>query len=618
MLAIYCRTSKESETSIEQQKERGIKFALENKLEYEVYEDEGISGFLISDDDLDPFNNRPSFTSLINDIKQKKITKVWVYEHSRLSRNNYASAAIFNIFEKHKIELFENGKFLDLNDPQYQMFRQILDAISQYERHLIVNRTTRGLHNAMNAGTRGYSCFFGYEKIGRNEKRKMQWRPIESELNVIRYAYARILNGVSYGIIARELFDNKMISNIKTMHRTRFLLSRYLSHFEYTGYTFNLEGKIIWHKILSGENISVHTLNDPKYYSISKSYPEKLVSIEDWFTVFEKLVVIRTSDSEKKKSGRKRAASNLATGIIKCSYCGMMFYTRRANNGYKNYDYYKHMSADNIGDRCKQKPKTFRIDNVDEMLKIFFFFNSIIFDNSINMIEETLFKIKQEISVIDDRIKKISDTIIRNERQLKKFDNVLGETDETDVIKVVSKRITETETKNELLTKEKSSLIVELDKLSIKYSGTELEKVYYNVKDLVLQFFNKQNNEEKRNHLMKVMKNCYAFGTHILIDTGSIIYLFDSEIKHKFDLSLLDNLDKDQVYKQYFISNTHKKPRTSIINTPNEITYTNDGDNLLLDLDLNNKQDNFEAVEYLKDRGIDYDISKHEKFIISV
>jgi DNA invertase Pin-like site-specific DNA recombinase len=47
MLAIYCRTSKESETSIEQQKKIGIQFALQNKFEYEVYADEGISGYNI-------------------------------------------------------------------------------------------------------------------------------------------------------------------------------------------------------------------------------------------------------------------------------------------------------------------------------------------------------------------------------------------------------------------------------------------------------------------------------------------------------------------------------------------------------------------------------------------
>jgi DNA invertase Pin-like site-specific DNA recombinase len=631
MMAIYCRTSKESETSIEQQKKIGIHFALKNKLEYEVYEDEGISGFKISDDDLDPFNNRPSFTTMINDIKQKKITKVWVFEHSRLSRNQYASAAIFNIFEKYQIELFENDKKLELNDPQFQMMRQILDAISQYERHLIVNRTTRGLHNAMDSGARGYSCFFGYEKIGFNEmtngkKRKMQWRPIDSQLNIINYAYDRILNGISYGVIARELFDKKLISNIKTMHRTRFLLSRYLSHFEYTGHTFNHEGKVIWRKIMSGEKIDIHILNNPKYYTTSKSYPEKLISIDDWFKVFERLIAVRTVDSEKKKTGKKRASSSLATGIIKCSDCGMMFYTRRARNAQKKtYDYYKHISAETIGDRCKQKPKTFRMDNTDEIFKTFFFFNSTVFDNSIALINETLFSIKQEISIADEKIDSITETIVKNEKQLNKFNKAHDEADDIETMKFYVKRITEIEAKNELLTKEKTSLIIKREELSIKYSGTELEKVYYNVKDLVLQFFNEQGNEEKRNHLIRVMKSCYAFGDFILIDTGSIVYLFDTKIKIKFNMSLLENLDEDIIYKNYFVN--EQKQNNEIKKSDKEkniyiplpaLSKLVDEDHTFLEFDLDNPQGQYEANDFMTSNNIVYDISKHYKLILSV
>ncbi|MDR2477717.1 MAG: hypothetical protein LBD48_00230 [Treponema sp.] len=73
MLGIYCRTSKERDveiSSIIQQRAIGIKFAGQHKFEYELYEDEGKSGFKISDNDQDPFNNRPAFMNLINDIKK--------------------------------------------------------------------------------------------------------------------------------------------------------------------------------------------------------------------------------------------------------------------------------------------------------------------------------------------------------------------------------------------------------------------------------------------------------------------------------------------------------------------------------------------------------------------
>ena len=103
ILGIYVRTSVETEgTSIEQQKNIGIKFASKNGFEYQVYEDIRKSGFKIEDDD-NPFKHRKGLTKLIGNIKNKIVDKIWVYEHSRLSRNQYSSYVLFNIFEKHKI-----------------------------------------------------------------------------------------------------------------------------------------------------------------------------------------------------------------------------------------------------------------------------------------------------------------------------------------------------------------------------------------------------------------------------------------------------------------------------------------------------------------------------------
>jgi site-specific DNA recombinase len=153
MLGIYVRTSiddEKKESPIEQQKKIGIQFAVDNNLKYEIYEDRGISGFKIADDDNDPFKNRPRFTDLMNEIKEKKVDKVWVWEHSRLSRNQYANAFIFHLFEKHNIKLFEKDKEFDLKDPQTKMLRGMLGIMAEYERTLIVDRTTRGLATSKN------------------------------------------------------------------------------------------------------------------------------------------------------------------------------------------------------------------------------------------------------------------------------------------------------------------------------------------------------------------------------------------------------------------------------------------------------------------------------------
>jgi DNA invertase Pin-like site-specific DNA recombinase len=247
MLAIYCRTSRESnDSTIEQQEQRGVSFAISNKLEFKVYKDEGKSGFKI-DDEANPFSHRPAFTNLINDIKTGAISQLWVLEHSRLSRNQYASAFIFNILEKHNVLLYENDKELSLKDPQYQFMRQILDAVSQYERNLIVNRTTRGLHNAINNGRRPHSKFYGYRKVGRDNSGHTIWEPVESELEKVKYAYKALLDGSTMRGILQHLFiaDNLQAEDTLSLTTT---WNRRLCHFEYTGYCLNMEGLDVFHK----------------------------------------------------------------------------------------------------------------------------------------------------------------------------------------------------------------------------------------------------------------------------------------------------------------------------------------------------------------------------------
>jgi DNA invertase Pin-like site-specific DNA recombinase len=622
MIGIYCRTSKDSETSIDQQKRLGIEFALNNNFEFETYEDEGISGFKISDDDIDPFNNRPAFTTLINDIKAKKISKVWVYEHSRLSRNQYASAAIFNIFEKYNIELYENGKKLDLNDPQFQMMRQILDAISQYERHLIVNRTTRGLYNAIDRGTRGYSKFYGYENKGKNETGKTNWKPVESRLNQIKYAYTRILEGTPIRQIIRELNQNKQLTE-KEWSSLQSRLIAMLRHFEYTGHCFNFEGTAIYQKLLSGELEEVNILNNPKYFVKSVPYPIELISIENWFKVFEKLVINRRIFWKNKETSFKRASKGLATGIIECPSCHFKYYTWATKNPKKTmkYLYYKHATSPNI-EHCEQHPKSFRSNKTDEIFKLFFFY-MIVFDNGKQAIEESLFLIKQEITKADERLEKTNNALNKNNKLIAKFNKALEPTDEIGTIRVIAKRLSDLENKNDELNKEKAAILNEINNLNEKYIGTELEKVYYSIKDRIMNFFHNMNIEEQRGALIKTIKCCYSFNNIILIDTGEVIFIFNTKLEYIFKEDMLKDLDRDTIYKKYFIESlTDEKIFLDIIdlNREEEIKQRifNMNKHSIYDCKLKGKNKTFNnriAETLFYKYNIKYDFSNHTNIV---
>jgi DNA invertase Pin-like site-specific DNA recombinase len=116
---------------------------------------------------------------------------------------------LFRIFEKHKITVYEKGKQFDMNDPQSQMIRGVLDSISQYERHLIVARTIRGLHDSINRGIRSYSDFYGYKKDGKTNEGYVKWIPVKSEIENIRYCYEQLLNGSTLKTILLKLYNNK-------------------------------------------------------------------------------------------------------------------------------------------------------------------------------------------------------------------------------------------------------------------------------------------------------------------------------------------------------------------------------------------------------------------------
>jgi Site-specific recombinases, DNA invertase Pin homologs len=497
---IYCRTSVELDSSIELQRTTGIEFCKANNWDFEVYIDEGVSGYRKyvdknktedkNSEDDDPLN-REEFSNLLHDITQKKISRVWVLKQSRLARNTYVLLKIFYILNKYKIELYENDKKIDFNDPQIKMYLVITGAVLEFERELIVGSTTKGIHQLINKGQRSYQAFYGYEVVGKDKQGKAIWQTVESKLNVVKFTYQELLKGSSYKQILYSLYDNRFISleEYKSLQRK---LTQIIRHFEYTGYTWNYEGSQIYKNIVKGEIKDILSLNDPKYYVPCLAYPEQLISIKDWFTVFEKNIIRKRVIDTRKETHLKTASSGMSTGIIECPLCGFKFYNFNGGINPKTkteYHYLKHHAAFLKTGYCQQKPKTFKSEIIDEIFKIFFFMNKIVYDDSEEKRNELLFNIQQEITVKNEKLKKISDSIAKNEKQLIKFNKLHDESDDTKTMKFYYEKIQNKEAENDLLTKTKTELIVELEKMDLKYSGIEREKAYYNVKELVNDFF---------------------------------------------------------------------------------------------------------------------------------
>jgi DNA invertase Pin-like site-specific DNA recombinase len=613
MLGIYCRTSREQDietSTIIQQKTAGIKFAVEHKFEYEIYEDAGKSGYKISDDDQDPFNNRPSFMDLINDIKIKKIDKVWVWEHSRLSRNQYASAFIFNIFKRFDVILYENQKQLDLNDPQFTFMRQILDAVSEYERQLIVARTTRGLRKRINEGKRVHYKLYGYEKDGKDDKGYTKWVSVESEIENYKYALKRYMEGASLMKIYCEIYDiNKLDKEKFARHSSR--LGRILRKYQYTGFQLTIEGFDIYNRFRRNEIDSIQILSDRKYWIKSIPYPLELISIEDWLTIVERLQIQTIKLNKSRKEILLRASKDIATGLVECGDCGARFYYKEQRPGnhldgtLKIYFSYCHFPKMN-GYTCKQKPKSFKLDHINEIFKTFFFYSRLVFDDTNDLIKESQHGIKQIQTKLKEMIIKSEKEISTIENRILKFQNIIEKSiDDSDVVSVLSRQIKRNEDKLNELNISYSKLKINYETQNEKFNRTLIEMTYYDVKEKINDWFFKLNIEDQRNELIRIIEKCLIFTHYLLIDTGKIIFLFDIDKHDVFDMALLENLNKDEVYKKNFVQMKGKREAR---------TYN---DKLIHDVNLNrDKEIRMRVFQYLAETyNIVYDISEKDKLV---
>jgi DNA invertase Pin-like site-specific DNA recombinase len=585
VVGIYVRTSIETDgTSIEQQKKEGIRFCKKNKLGYQIYEDEGKSGFKIEDDD-NPFKNRKGLTKLISDIEKKIVDKVWVYEHSRFSRNQYGSYVLFRIFEKHKITVYEKDKQFDMNDPQTQMIRGILDSISQYERHLIVGRTTRGLHDSINRGIRGYREFYGYKKDGKTDDGYVKWIPVKSEIENIKYSYKRILEGSTVKSILLELYKNKRITENERSVLTK-KWTRILRHFENTGYSLNTDGLKIFNSFKRCEIEGLGELNNSKYYIKSVTYSKQLVSVEDWIRAVEKLQVHKIIYKEK----MRRTDTESLTGIIKCPYCESRYYlysNHYTSHGKEyNYRYYKHTF---YGRGSCKNTKSLNIEKTNKMFELFFFYFYLVYDDTKALIEESQRILKINRIEVKEKIQSIEIENRKIQKQIDRFQSIYEKSEDTELLKLTLVKEKELKMKQEKNEDKLSKHRLELEELNKKYNHDELELTYYNVKETVINYFENMTVEEQRTSLIKIIKDCQIFGKYIVIDTGKILFLFNINDNVCLPMETYEEFKNDKKFKDNFLHSSELLDEDGEITMEITRHFVKLFDNLDNDVQIENK-----------------------------
>ncbi|GHU71005.1 hypothetical protein FACS189450_06340 [Spirochaetia bacterium] len=561
MLGIYCRTSikdeKDGVPTIDQQVRFGIDFAKAKGFDFKVYEDEGKSGYKIADED-NPFKDRPGFLNLLDDIKKQIINKVWIWGQDRLSRDQLATAKIYSLFKKNSIILYDKEKEYNVKDPQVKMLMGILGAVAEFERNQIVSRITRGLHDRINMGKRTHANIYGYKNIGKDDKGYVNIEPVKSEIEKIKIIFNDFLKGNTLASIALKLHGKGASVNEDLASNQR--IRHILEHFEYTGYSLNMKGVEILKKFNNFEIDTLSTLKDNQYYNPSKNYTKKIVSVEDWIKIRERLRLNREVFKEKPET--RSAGKAIATGLIKCGFCNAFYYRQnikkktKAKNGelkvYENDGYHHNVKISR--QQCSQYPKTIKVERIDVIFKLFFFYFYLVFDNTKELIEEAQKEIKIRIEELNESVKTEEKEVSKIKKQIEKFNDIIDtdNTIDTATIKSLIQRINALELREKDKSKTLAKNRILLEQERNKFDNNERKNAYYNTKDKILGFL-KADIETQRNEIRRIVSECYFFNNHLLIVANKRLFLFNIEEKYPFDEKALKNLINDKVFMANFI-----------------------------------------------------------------
>ena len=137
-VVIYARKSKITHKgdSISNQEEYCKEYArlhlqLPADYEFQVYEDEGKSGF---------YADRPDFQRMIRDVEQKKIRAIVCYKLDRISRKMSDLTNLIDYLNKYDVALLISSNNLNTKDSNSKLMIQMLGMIAEFERDVITER----------------------------------------------------------------------------------------------------------------------------------------------------------------------------------------------------------------------------------------------------------------------------------------------------------------------------------------------------------------------------------------------------------------------------------------------------------------------------------------------
>ncbi len=201
ILHIYTRVSTlvqaDKGTSLQSQLELGQKKAEELGFSYQHWDEGGKSSH------HEEIADRPVLANLYQAISKGLVKHLWVYDQSRLSRNDQVASIFRYECNKRGVTLYTKGGQFDLSSPQDQLLKQLLDAIAQFDNTTRADRTRLGKLQRVRSGFwHGGPPPFGYRLVDR----KLEVEPTEAKW--VARMFKLSAGGASPAQIKQELDAN--------------------------------------------------------------------------------------------------------------------------------------------------------------------------------------------------------------------------------------------------------------------------------------------------------------------------------------------------------------------------------------------------------------------------
>lgn len=207
-LHIYVRVSTQAQmdhgTSLESQRDLGIQKAKELGFSWKIWDEGGRSSH------HEDIAQRPKLNELYIAIRSDEVKHLWIYDQSRISRNDQVASIFRYECNKRGVTLYTKDGVFDLSNPTDKLLKQLLDAVAEFDNSTRSERTRLGKLNRVRSGMwHGGPPPYGYKL----EEKRLTIEP--SEAKWVKRIFDEVLKGKT-AVQIKKLLDSNAVATRRT------------------------------------------------------------------------------------------------------------------------------------------------------------------------------------------------------------------------------------------------------------------------------------------------------------------------------------------------------------------------------------------------------------------